>query len=470
MAGFDNDIAYAKNADFTQADNQNVLENNGLILDNQVWLGATAANAGGTHINVTTLTAGTGISLTRNTGVTPNTLTIANTASTTDLHTARYIVSVGGAANGANFTTLSAAYTAASAAGSPQTVFLQPGTYTENITLNPGINLSAYSCDSSSPNVTILGKLSYSSSGKVAISGIELKTNADFALSITGSTNSIVDLINCKINGNNNNPIQFTSSSGSSKINFLWSRGDIANTFAYCTHSGAGKLFILDCYFENNGGSTTASTVSGSGALELRNSYWDNGITTSSTANLIINNSEVHSVITANGTGASNAISNSSLIAGTSSSLSIGVGATMKVINCEISSSNTNAITGAGALIFGGLVFSDTSSLINTTTQTPDVSSNDAIRITTPGAYPYTTVPQDGLIKVDTSSARTIIPLASPTTGQKHIIKDTVGSAAANNITITPSGKNIDGAASATININYGSATIVYTGTEWSFI
>lgn len=98
------------------------------------------------------------------------------------------------------------------------------------------------------------------------------------------------------------------------------------------------------------------------------------------------------------------------------------------------------------------------------------VSSNDAIRVVVPLAYPYTTVPQDALIKVDTNAARTIIPLANPTTGQKHIIKDTVGLAGGNNITITPSGKNIDGAASLVINTNYGNATIVYTGTEWSSV
>jgi hypothetical protein len=90
--------------------------------------------------------------------------------------------------------------------------------------------------------------------------------------------------------------------------------------------------------------------------------------------------------------------------------------------------------------------------------------------IKTPGAYPYTTIPQDAAILVDTSSARTIVPLASPATGQRHIIKDSVGSAAANNITVTPSGKNIDGAASSAININYGSITIVYNGSEWSIV
>ena len=57
MAGFDNDIAFAKNADFTQADNQNVQESNGLITNGQLWIGTTAANAGGTHINVGALTS-----------------------------------------------------------------------------------------------------------------------------------------------------------------------------------------------------------------------------------------------------------------------------------------------------------------------------------------------------------------------------------------------------------------------------
>ena len=92
------------------------------------------------------------------------------------------------------------------------------------------------------------------------------------------------------------------------------------------------------------------------------------------------------------------------------------------------------------------------------------------ISVVTPGAYPYTTTATDAVILVDTSVARTIEPMASPTTGQMYYIKDSVGSAATNNITVTPSGKNIDGAASYTMNVAYGSATIVYNGTEWSLI
>jgi hypothetical protein len=90
------------------------------------------------------------------------------------------------------------------------------------------------------------------------------------------------------------------------------------------------------------------------------------------------------------------------------------------------------------------------------------------VPVTTPGGYPYTTLITDQLILVDTTSARTIVPLAAPVTGTTYRIKDNVGSGAANNITITPSGKNIDGAASKVINTNWGSLDIIYNGTQWN--
>lgn len=96
------------------------------------------------------------------------------------------------------------------------------------------------------------------------------------------------------------------------------------------------------------------------------------------------------------------------------------------------------------------------------------LSGSILVNVTAPGAYPYTTLSTDDVIIVDTSVARTIIPMAGPATGQTYRIKDNVGSAAANNITITPSGNNIDGAASYVINTNYGSVDIVYNGAQWN--
>lgn len=59
MAGTKNDVSVAKNADFSQvnAPNATSSEANGLVTNGKMWIGSTATNAGGTHINVGTLTS-----------------------------------------------------------------------------------------------------------------------------------------------------------------------------------------------------------------------------------------------------------------------------------------------------------------------------------------------------------------------------------------------------------------------------
>lgn len=57
MGGFNNDLVFAKNADFTTANNLSPAESNGLATNGQLWIGTTAVNAGSTHINVGTLTS-----------------------------------------------------------------------------------------------------------------------------------------------------------------------------------------------------------------------------------------------------------------------------------------------------------------------------------------------------------------------------------------------------------------------------
>lgn len=59
---------------------------------------------------------------------------------------------------------------------------------------------------------------------------------------------------------------------------------------------------------------------------------------------------------------------------------------------------------------------------------------------------------------------------ANPVTGQTYIIKDVSGTAQAFPITVTAIGHTIDGSASATINTNYGSITLVFNGTDWSIV
>ena len=96
--------------------------------------------------------------------------------STNTFCTAKWIVSP--TATDGTHTTIAAALTAAS---SGDTIFIRPGTYTENLTLKAGVNLAAYDCDAFSGQVTISGKCSFSAAGQVDISGIRLQTNGDFA-------------------------------------------------------------------------------------------------------------------------------------------------------------------------------------------------------------------------------------------------------------------------------------------------
>jgi len=62
MAGTKNGVLVGKNADFTQdvGPNANSSESNGLVTNGQLWIGATSTNAGGTHINVGSITSPNG--------------------------------------------------------------------------------------------------------------------------------------------------------------------------------------------------------------------------------------------------------------------------------------------------------------------------------------------------------------------------------------------------------------------------
>ena len=298
-----------------------------------------------------------------------------SSTSSADLHVARFIVSAGGGAQGANYTTIAAAMVAAQAAGGNQTIFLQPGTYVENINLVAGINLTAFSCDAysavgTSPNVIIQGKLTATFAGNCSISAIQLKTNSDFCLSVTGSAATTIQLKDCFIDANNNVAIQFTSSSGASKIELYTCKGNLDTTgISFFTHSASGKLAFYQCAFENNGVSTTAATCS-SGSVNIYNSYYRNAITTSGTSGIIISNTEHHDPLIIAGSG-TNSFAGSSFDGGTSTAITVNTN-TLTMSSCSVSSTNTNAISGNGTILYDGLSYNNTSVTMNTTTQTPN--------------------------------------------------------------------------------------------------
>jgi hypothetical protein len=366
---------------------------------------------------------------------------------------------------------------AMAAATGPAVIFLRPGTYTENITLKAGVALSAYSFFDTS----IVGTLSASYSGSVTISNVNLVTNGANIVSMTGANACALQLFNCFLTVSNATGLSLSNSNGSSGLILDQCQGFVSSGFNLFSSSAVNTMLIRDSDLPlgkiSGDSSPSASTIS-AGQLVIINSRLNTPITSSGTGGMQIFNSQIDTsngnvacLIVGGTNGAfANVSENNVYSSGTASAISVSSTVTLSSIKDIISSSNTNAITGGGTLDFSDLSFMGTSNVINTTTQAPFVASLGAVRVTAPGAYPYTTLPNDYVIIVDTTSARTINLNASPTTGQTYRIKDNTGTANTNNITITPAAGNIDGSATKVINTTFGSVDVVYNGTQWSLL
>ena len=273
-----------------------------------------------------------------------------------------------------DFTTIASALTAAS---SGDTIFIRDGTYTENLTLKAGVNLTNFGSGSSlngTGRVIINGTCTFTAAGTVTISGIQLQTNSAELLAVTGSAASVVNLQNCFINCTNNTGITYSSSSSSSSINLYSCNGNLTTTgIAYFSHSSAGILFINYSKLINTGLATTANTIS-SGALFVIKSDLDSPISSSSTSSVTLAYSTFNTAaqnstsLTINGSGPNSAIF-CQFFSGTATAVT-ATSTINEFRGCFISSSNTNAVDGAGTLNYSDLTFAQGASVkISTTTQ-----------------------------------------------------------------------------------------------------
>lgn len=358
IAGTKNDVLVGKNADFSQvgAPNATSSENNGLVTDGKIWIGSTALNAGGTHINVGSITSPSGSLI-----VGYNSPNITIDSARADLHVARFIV--GTTANGGNFTTIASAIAAANAG---DTVFIQTKAtpYTENLTLKAGVNLAAFGSDSSQNGtglVVISGTLTMTTAGTVSISGIQLQTNGAALLAVTGSAASVVNLDNCYLNCTNATGITFSSSNASSGISIKNCVGNLGSAgIAYFTSTGAGAINSFNSTFTNSANSSTASTTSVS-SIGFWNCITFCNFSASSTGSFSFNQTTLNSALnttplTTAGTGIS-FVFGSTINSGTASSISVGSGTTVFCTSSTLISTNTNVITGAGTIEYSGVSF-----------------------------------------------------------------------------------------------------------------
>lgn len=308
-------------------------------------------------------------------------------------------------------TTLAGALTT-SASG--DTILLQTSV-TENVTLKAGVNIVGYSGADLKPNVSITGKCSFSSAGTVTLENVQLITNSDNFLAVTGSAASIVYLRNCFLNASNNTGISFTTANTGALVQCAYCQGNIGTTgIGMHSMSSTGNLEYFWCSFTNNGGSSTASSSS-AGAVSIWYSNFPYVLTASGgTLGLlysIINTATQNATTITTSTGGGHTIQFCSLASGTASCISVGASTQVTIENSIIDSTNTNAITGAGTISYQCLSFPNSSKTINTTTQ--NVSG------TLPGST--TTAPTAGFLGEEIRSVASAASVSMSSNTPKNI-------------------------------------------------
>lgn len=175
----------------------------------------------------------------------------------TDLHVARFIVHPTAAS--ANYTTITAAIAAASA-GDTIAIQSKATAYNEDFTLPTGINLVAYSADAYTPNVVVKGKITCTSAGSRSISGIQLETDGDNIIEITGANAVELNLINCYLDMADATGIDINNANAT--VNCFHCKGNLQTTgIAIFDIAQCSMMNFEYCYFDNTGDSTTANAI-----------------------------------------------------------------------------------------------------------------------------------------------------------------------------------------------------------------
>ena len=90
--------------------------------------------------------------------------------------------------------------------------------------------------------------------------------------------------------------------------------------------------------------------------------------------------------------------------------------------------------------------------------------------LTASAATPYALLTTDASLSLNADAAFTVTLPAAPATGRIVDITDRLGLCNTNNIIIDGNMKNINGAATLTMNQNYASVKLQYNGTQWNII
>lgn len=259
-----------------------------------------------------------------------------------------------------DFTTIQSAINASS---SGDTIFVRNGTYTEDITLIAGLNIVGMSGDNQIPQINIIGKVQASYSGTSAISFLNIETNGDFAVEVTGSNATILNVNNCTIVASDNTAINNDNSNASTQANFTQCTIEVSdNTVTAFSSTTSGALNLARTGIFNNASTSVRSSAT-SGAINL--SFVGStvpitlGGTVASNPRSCTFGSTSRAIIPMIfSTSAPCLVRDCEFASNTVAALQVDSGGTHAFWNCDIFSlGGTNALVGTGSIIASNLYF-----------------------------------------------------------------------------------------------------------------
>jgi hypothetical protein len=304
----------------------------------------------------------------------PGTNTLTVTPSVRGYPITPYVV---GPVNFAGYQTIQSAIDAANASGGG-TVFIQPGTYTENLTLKAGVALSGVEGNVDTLGIKIVGvHTPDTSNGTMTFRELNFYgTTAIFQSSAAGQGYLSFETCNWILSSNGYifDMINWIGPTGLTTGNAavaITNCGDLSTAASGFLRNTAGmQCNLLNSYIGSyvGGGGTLPLITSGVTQISLSDVYCPvqfNGGT-----NSFLEDSTLHGVsITVSGTSTGDII-NSALIGLTTAALTMSSSGSWEISSCTIDTSNNPAIAGAGTgvLKIGGVTFLNGKNLAATLT------------------------------------------------------------------------------------------------------
>lgn len=247
----------------------------------------------------------------------------------------KYVVDVNGGAS-INYTTIQSAIDAANAAGVDATVYVRPGTYTENLTLYDGIDVvgSIYS------GVTITGTHTPPASGTFTFQNCTLTSATDIFTSAAAGTTTL-SVHGCIINCTNGYVYDLVNWTGTLVIDDC---GDASTANGIINNTGGATIRIID---SDVGAGANTYTMSG-GTVFIDGSVIDVAGTFGGAATVEISDTDINGTVTTADTAAVN-IMDTEIATGVNSAISHGSAGILTLSNITIDSTNAAVIAGAGA-------------------------------------------------------------------------------------------------------------------------